>query len=353
MKIASSTLLMTSQHSEQQSYEITSSLSSWGNERAQSGSAQSPAQAAALPQVQISDAGKALQSNEVAAIQKGIDDVENDPTLRMIRSLVAMLTGKEIKSLNTGTLHLDASTSAVRQVSQSATLAATSSSSAGFGIEYTRHEAYSESEQTDFAASGVINTADGKQIGFSLELSMSRSYTVESDVSVRFGSARQMQDPLVINFAGNAAQLTDQRFDFDLDADGDKESINFVAGGSGFLALDANGDGRVSDGSELFGTTSGDGFADLSALDSDNNGWIDENDAAYAQLRIWSKDSSGNDILSTLKQADVGAIALAHAATSFDLKDANNEQQGQIRSTGVFLHESGEVGTVQQIDLTV
>ena len=353
MRIASSMLQMASQHSEQSSYEISSSMSSWVNERVPSGNAQLPAQGAAVPQVQLSDAGKALQSNEVAAIEKGIEDVESDPKLRMIRSLVEMLTGKAIKTLNAGAQHLDTSTTAVRQVSHSATFTATQSSSAGFGIEYTRHEEYSESEQTDFAASGVINTADGKQISFSLALSMSRSYSEQSDFSLRFGSARQMQDPLVINFDGNAAQLTDQRFDFDLDADGDKESINFVAGGSGFLALDRNGDGRINDGSELFGTRSGDGFADLSALDSDSNGWIDENDAAYAQLQVWSKDGNGNDILATLKQADVGAIALAHAATSFDLKNADNEQQGQIRSTGVFLHESGEVGTLQQVDLTV
>ena len=118
----------------------------------------------------------------------------------------------------------------------------------------------------------------------------------------------------------------------DLDADGDKENINFATGGSGFLALDRNGDGKINDGSELFGATSGDGFADLATLDSDHNGWIDENDAAYTQLRVWTKDSAGNDQLSTLKQANVGAINLSSVATPFDLKDSSNALLGQIRA---------------------
>ena len=182
---------------------------------------------------------------------------------------------------------------------------------------------------------------------------MSRSYYEESSTTVTIGDTRQLQDPLVLNFDGEAAQLTDQRFAFDLDSDGDKESINFVAGGSGFLALDKNGDGKVNDGSELFGAQSGNGFAELSGYDSDRNGWIDENDAAYTQLRVWTKDSAGNDQLSTLKQANVGAINLSSVATPFDLKDSSNALLGQIRSSSVYLTDDGKAGTVQQVDLTV
>ena len=41
--------------------------------------------------------------------------------------------------------------------------------------------------------------------------------------------------------------------------------------GSGYLALDKNGDGTINDGSELFGTRNGDGFADLAQYDEDGN----------------------------------------------------------------------------------
>jgi hypothetical protein len=36
-----------------------------------------------------------------------------------------------------------------------------------------------------------------------------------------------------------------------------------------------------TNGAELFGARSGDGFAELAALDGDGNGWIDEGDAAW------------------------------------------------------------------------
>lgn len=152
--------------------------------------------------------------------------------------------------------------------------------------------------------------------------------------------------------AGNAAQLTDQRFAFDLNADGSTENINFLAPGSGFQALDRNGDGKVNNGSELFGPTSGDGFEELAALDGDKNGWIDENDAAFSQLAIWAPDKSGKDTRQSPSDAGVGAIALTRTATPFYLKKNANVLFREIRTSGIFLHETGTTGTIQQIDLT-
>jgi hypothetical protein len=263
-----------------------------------------------------------------------------------------MLTGEDFKVFDTRVLQTDTPEPAVQSPNPSVP-AQSARQAAGFGGEYTRQESYTETEQTSFAASGVVRTEDGKEINFSLSLSMSRSYHEESTVSINFGAARQTKDPLVLNFNGSAAQLTGQRFKFDLNSDGKTEGINFVSGGSGFLALDKNGDGKINNGSELFGATSGNGFAELSALDSDHNGWIDENDAVYAQLRIWTKDASGNDQLASLKQVNVGALSLASVATPFDLKDSHNALQGQIRSSGIFLQENGNAGIIQQVDLTV
>ena len=66
----------------------------------------------------------------------------------------------------------------------------------------------------------------------------------------------------------------------------------------------------INDGNELFGTKSGDGFKDLAKYDKDRNGWIDEADDIFDDLRIWTKDEQGNDKLLTLKEAGVGAIYL-------------------------------------------
>ena len=91
------------------------------------------------------------------------------------------------------------------------------------------------------------------------------------------------------------ANLTDQKFFFDIDADGKKDEISELAAGSGYLALDHNNDGKINDGSELFGPESGDGFADLAEYDDDGNGWIDENDAVWKKLKIWCRNKKGEN----------------------------------------------------------
>ena len=103
----------------------------------------------------------------------------------------------------------------------------------------------------------------------------------------------------------------------------------------------------------MFGTKSGDGFADLAKYDEDGNGWIDENDRIFKRLKVWTKDKEGQDKLIDLKSADVGAIYLGSANTQFHLNDATNNTNAVIQKTGVFLRESGSAGTVQHVDLAV
>ena len=210
----------------------------------------------------------------------------------------------------------------------------------------------SESESVAFASSGMVKTQDGRSIDFNIEVSMSRAFT--SQINTLTTQNYIKTDPLVINLDTDIGSVTDQKFLFDLDSDGEEEEISFAGKGSGFLALDRNGDGRIGDGSELFGTKSGDGFKDLAAFDEDGNGWIDENDSIYSKLKVWTKDEDGNDYLINLKDADVGAIYLDNADTQFSLKDGNNRLNGEIKKTGIYLHEStGAAGTLNHIDLAV
>ena len=210
----------------------------------------------------------------------------------------------------------------------------------------------SESESTTFASSGMVKTQDGRSIDFNIEVSMSRAFT--SQINTLTTQNYIKTDPLVINLDTDIGSVTDQKFLFDLDSDGEEEEISFAGKGSGFLALDKNGDGRIGDGSELFGTKSGDGFKDLAAFDEDGNGWIDENDSIYSKLKVWTKDEDGNDYLINLKDADVGAIYLDNADTQFSLKDGNNRLNGEIKKTGIYIHEStGAAGTLNHVDLAV
>lgn len=213
---------------------------------------------------------------------------------------------------------------------------------------------YYESEASTFDTKGSVKTSDGREIPFSLSLSMSREFMEETSLDTVFAEpVVQMMDPLIINLDVPTASVTDQKFFFDIDRDGKNEKISAPGKGSGFLALDKNGDGVINDGGELFGTESGNGFADLAAYDKDRNGWIDENDSVYSQLRVWTKDKDGKDQLMSLQEADVGAIFLGNVYTGFDLTNADTgDINGRIQNTGIFLHESTrEAGTIQHVDL--
>ena len=218
------------------------------------------------------------------------------------------------------------------------------------GGQYSAEFYYEENETTSFSTDGVVKTSDGREISFNVELTMSRSFTEYSSQYIDFGAPKLM-DPLVINLDLPAADVTDQKFYFDLDADGHDEQISQLAAGSGYLALDKNGDGTINDGTELFGTTSGNGFADLAAYDNDGNGWIDEADEIFDKLLIWRKDASGRDELVGLGKAGVGAIYLGSSDTQFSLTNQRNETNAVIRQSGVFLYENGNVGSIQQLDL--
>lgn len=210
----------------------------------------------------------------------------------------------------------------------------------------------SETENTAFNAQGIAVTADGRQIGFNVSVEMSREF--EGAYQSISEEEYIVTDPLVINLDSDVASVTDQKFLFDIDADGTKDEISFVGEGSGFLALDKNNDGVINDGSELFGTRSGNGFRDLAAYDKDNNGWIDEADDVFDKLVIWTKDEDGKDKMLSLKEAGVGAIYLGSASTEFSLNNAaTNESNAVIRRTGIYLRESGEAGTVQHVDLVL
>lgn len=219
-----------------------------------------------------------------------------------------------------------------------------------FQVAYNQRETYRESEKLLFTATGAIKTADGREIVFDTEMFVSRELATLSNISTEAG---KLIDPLVINFDGPAVGITETKFSFDLDVDGTEELIPFVSDGSGLLALDLNQDNIINDGSELFGAVTGDGFAELSQYDQDENGWIDETDEIFNRLLIWTKNSDGQDSLLALGQKGVGAIYLGNVDAQFGITNQENQLLGQYQKAGIFLNEDGTVGTVQQVDFVV
>lgn len=368
MKIASSDIQLQGNYSASKRLETQEKMRVWiGDQRpdfegrrnniTENRPAPQASQRTQVDQVQLSDAAKSAQTQEAQAIENIDDEIAKDPRYAFIKYLVELLTGRKITTFNPADMKpggASACPPAVADANSNQTTPATpapAAKRAGWGVEIERHNSYTETEQSSFQASGTITTADNEKIEFNLSFNLQRSYHEESSEQIRLGDAKKV-DPLVLNFSGNSAQLTSQKFAFDLNADGKKENISFVKG-SGFLAFDKNADGKINDGSELFGPGTGNGFAELAAYDSDGNHWIDENDAIYKKLQVWTKDDSGKDQLQSLKQANVGALYLGNVSTPFELKNSQNQSDGQIRSSGLWLTEDGQAKTMQQVDLVV
>jgi hypothetical protein len=270
--------------------------------------------------------------------------------MMIIDAMYRAVSGKEF---NVSAPPRSSSDNKIRQLNleTSAPAQIITSRSGGPGLVYQRNERYQEQETLRFQAAGVVRTADGREIDFSVALNMSREFVQESNLQVGAGS--QKIDPLVINFDGLGASLSQTRFEFDLDSDGTAEQIATLRPGSGYLALDRNGDGIINNGSELFGPSSGRGFAELAAYDEDGNNFIDEGDSIYHQLRIWMTNDDGSTQLAALGDKNIGAIFLGHVSSPFQLKDAQNNLLGEVVNSGLYLTEDGKTGVVQEINLTV
>ena len=218
-------------------------------------------------------------------------------------------------------------------------------------VSYNMQESIYESEQMNFSSSGIVRTADGREINFSLDLMMSRQYMEVNNINLEASGTGNVN--ILMDFAGPASALTDTKFGFGIEPEDSGDNLSYLALGSGILTIDQNNNGQIDSIDEVVGTSTGNGFAELSAYDEDGNGWIDENDLVYDKLQILSQDSAGNDILSGLKDSNIGAINLGSVDSPYSLKNDQNVTIGQIEKSGSYLAEDGTPGLVQQLSLVV
>lgn len=218
-------------------------------------------------------------------------------------------------------------------------------------VSFTSGTAYSQAASLLFSAQGTVQTADGREIDFDLGLSMEQ--TTVAVQTAAFAVTGLFIDPLILQFDLDSPLLTDTSFAFDIDSDGDMEDLACPGSGCGFLAFDRDGDGSINNGLELFGPESGSGYGELADLDSDANQWIDENDPIFDRLFIWTHDGAGGEKLCSLKEAGVGAIAVTHAGSKFELRQADGTVTGTVAASGLFLTEEGEVRPMHEVDLAL
>lgn len=109
---------------------------------------------------------------------------------------------------------------------------------------------------------------------------------------------------------------------FDRDADGYAERGAWLAAGDGFLVIDRDGDGRISDGTELLAVGGTDGLAMLARAIGTQSGRITPHDKIlWRDLRVWADiDQDGRSTageLFTLADLGIQWIALRKGGARF------------------------------------
>ena len=89
-------------------------------------------------------------------------------------------------------------------------------------------------KQLNFNATGTIKTGDGKEVGFTLSLNLSKASI--SGFSAEAAAAGQ--DPLSVNFAGSSSELFSMSFEFTINSSEEAEPSE----GTGLLAVDNEDD---------------------------------------------------------------------------------------------------------------
>ncbi|WP_419769584.1 MAG: hypothetical protein ACNI3C_09585 [Candidatus Marinarcus sp.] len=218
---------------------------------------------------------------------------------------------------------------------------------------FTTQEQYYQKQTVDFSASVKIQTPN-KSYDMNIDLSFSQELYQSKSTQMIIGDENFI-DPLVINYGEDInpfENISKLHFAFDLDNDGSTEMIPQLKQGAGFLALDKNENGKIDNGSELFGPSTNNGFAELAQYDSDQNNWIDENDTIFDKLKIWSIDENGKHSLVSLLNGNVGAIYLGDVQSGFKYQSAIDQTEAVQKSNGVFVKEDGSgIGIVNSIDV--
>ncbi|MBA3548476.1 MAG: calcium-binding protein [Nannocystis sp.] len=198
------------------------------------------------------------------------------------------------------------------------------------------------------AASEGESESEGEDEGEIEDASGDETSSGDAEPPVDEGGGVDSVTPLVLAFRGEAVQFnTAVVAEFDLTGTMSVRT-DWPTSTTPWLALDRNGNGRIDDGGELFGSatllvsgeTASDGFAALGELDSNADGRIDPSDESWPRLLVWSdvnsdRVSAANE-LSSVAVRDLVAIDLDHVV------DRRCDTRGNCEvERGGFLYRDG------------
>jgi hypothetical protein len=313
--------------------------------------AQSPAPAD-LPEAHRSDSSRP-QAEVEAQTDEQLLASPGGARLVILRHLLEKVTGKRISVMQRSDLQAAGMSTSLQPQEQGSgsTPAETPAPNRreGWGARVDVERTHTESSSVEFGAQGTVVTEDGTTFTFDASFLKQSTSTVVESVSLRAGDAN-LKDPLVLLYSGSSAELTQETTSFDLDANGAVENLPRIANGA-YLVDDINRNGRIDDGREVVGALSGNGFADLRAMDEDGNGFIDSGDAKYNDLRLWQPNLPEAGQLATLADINVLGLYVGDVSSPLPIQQANGQVVGRVRASGIYVSSNGDVKPMEQIDV--
>lgn len=172
-----------------------------------------------------------------------------------------------------------------------------------------------------------------------------------SDQSVSLAS------PVILDLDGNSVTLASKTAGarFDWNGDGVADRTGWTSGGDGFLALDRDGDGKISGANELSFVNDKPGARSdldgLSAFDTDHDGRLSASDDQFAKFGVWV-DANGNGIadageFKTLGDAGIASIGLGGTPTERNWGWDDN----LVLNSGSFQRADGSNGALADVAL--
>jgi len=178
--------------------------------------------------------------------------------------------------------------------------------------------------------------------------------------------------PLIVDTSRNGYKLTsvENGVRFDLNADGVPEQVAWTRRDSddAFLALDRNGNGRIDDGSELFGNhtparpdapdvTTPNGFEALKFVEtpaygpSERNGVIDARDSVFSRLVLW-RDLNHNGLSEPDELQSVAESGLEAIGTEYRNSKRVDRHGNEFRQRSRVLWTDGQYDHIFDVWLT-
>lgn len=193
-------------------------------------------------------------------------------------------------------------------------------------------------------------------VTFNLNVTDASGVTTITPFAVTFVRRGSSVPPIVLDLDGDGLELVSydgSTVQFDMDADGVRDTTGWVGADDGLLALDRNGNGMIDDIGEIsfVGDTPG-ATTDLQGLgvyDTDGDGYFDADDADFGRFLIW-RDANQDGVsqaseMKTLAEWGITAINLSLNLTGEDPDQPDNV----LFATTDYVKTDGTTGIVGDV----